>query len=95
MRNPTLRALGVSMSVLNLGWGIVTIVLPVILLHELGLGEVVVGIAFAVSGVTGGIGALVAGRWRIQGRERPLLVWPMVLTGLADRRRCSPRRRSP
>jgi len=33
--------------------------------------------------VTGGIGALVAGRWRIQGRERPLLVWPMVLTGLA------------
>lgn len=83
LHNPTLRALGVSMSVLNLGWGIVTIVLPVILLHQLGYGEAVVGIAFAVSGITGGIGALVAGRWRIQGRERPLLVWPMVLMAIA------------
>ena len=83
LRNPTLRALGVSMSVLNLGWGIVTIVLPVLLLQQLGYGEAMVGIAFAVSGVTGGIGALVAGRWRIQGRERPLLVWPMLLMALA------------
>ena len=71
------------MSVLNLGWGIVTIVLPVLLLHDLGYGETVVGIAFAVSGVTGGIGALVAGRWRIQGRERPLLFWPMLMIGAA------------
>jgi MFS family permease len=83
LRNPTLRALGVSMSVLNLGWGIVTIVLPVLLLQQLGYGEAMVGIAFAVSGVTGGIGALVAGRWRIQGRERPLLVWPLLLMALA------------
>ena len=81
LRNPTLRALGVSLSVLNLGWGIVTIVLPVLLIRELGYGEAIVGIAFAVSGVTGGIGALAAGRWRLQGRERPLLVWPMLLTG--------------
>ena len=79
LRNPTLRALGVSLSMVNLGWGIVTIVLPVLLLHQLGYGESMVGIAFAVSGITGGIGALVAGRWRIQGRERPLLVWPMLL----------------
>ena len=34
-----------------------------------------------MSGVTGGIGALAAGRWKLQGRERPLLVWPMLLTG--------------
>src|SRR4051794_1288918 len=83
VRNPTLRALGVSMSVLNLGWGIVTIVLPVLLIQDLGYGEVIVGIAFAVSGVTGGIGALAAGRRRLQGRERPLLVWPILLTGVS------------
>ncbi len=79
VRNPTLRALGISLSVSNLGWGIVTIVLPVLLIQDLGYGEVSVGIAFAVSGITGGIGALVAGRWKLQGRERPLLVWPMLL----------------
>ena len=76
-RNPPLRALGVSLAVLNLGWGIVTIVLPVLILQDLGLGEAVVGIVFAVSGITGGIGALIAGRWRTQGRERSMLVWPM------------------
>jgi MFS family permease len=78
LRNPTLRALGVSLAVLNLGWGIVTIVLPVLILNELGLGEAVVGVVFAVSGITGGIGALIAGRWRTQGRERSMLVWPML-----------------
>ncbi len=78
LRNPTLRALGVSLAVLNLGWGIVTIVLPVLILQDLGMGEAVVGGVFAVSGVTGGIGALIAGRWRTQGRERLMLVWPML-----------------
>ena len=29
-------------------------------------------------GVTGGIGALAAGRWRISGKEQPILVWGMV-----------------
>lgn len=78
LRNPTLRALGVSLAVLNLGWGIVTIVLPVLVLDDLGLGEAVVGLVFAVSGITGGIGALIAGRWRTQGRERGMLIWPML-----------------
>jgi MFS family permease len=76
--NPTLRALGVSLSVLNLGWGIVTIVLPVLILDQLGLGEAVVGIVFAISGITGGVGALLAGRWKTKGRERPMLLWPML-----------------
>jgi MFS family permease len=78
LRNPTLRALGISLAVLNLGWGIVTIVLPVLVLRQFGLGEAVVGGIFALSGLTGGIGALVAGRWRTQGRERAMLVWPMA-----------------
>jgi MFS family permease len=78
LRHPTLRALGISLAVLNLGWGIVTIVLPVLILQQFGLGEAVVGGVFAVSGLAGGVGALVAGRWRTQGRERSMLVWPMV-----------------
>jgi MFS family permease len=78
LRNPTLRALGVSLCVLNLGWGIVTIVLPVLVLRELHLGEAVVGLVFAVSGVTGGAGALIAGRWKTEGRERSMMVWPSL-----------------
>jgi MFS family permease len=77
-RNPTLRALGISMSILNLGWGIVTITLPVLLLDQLGYGEAVVGLVFAVSAITGGVGALLAGRYRLQGRERGVLVWSMA-----------------
>ena len=76
--NPTLRALGVSLAILNLGWGIVTIALPVLVLQRLGQGEAVVGLVFAVSGVTGGAGALLAGRWRTQGRERQMLMLPMA-----------------
>jgi predicted MFS family arabinose efflux permease len=77
LRNRTLRALGVTLSILNLAWGIITILLPVLLLQQ-GYGPAVVGIVWAISGVTGGIGALIAGRWRIFGRERDLLIWPMA-----------------
>lgn len=77
LSHPTLRALGVSLAVINLGWGIVTILLPVLVIDELGQGAAVVGLVFAISGITGGIAALVFGRWRTQGRERSLLVWPM------------------
>jgi MFS family permease len=83
LHNPSLRALGVTLTVSNLGWGIVTIVLPVLVLNTLGHGEAMVGIVFAISGIAGGIGALIAGRWRIQGRERPLLIWPMFGMALA------------
>jgi MFS family permease len=77
LSNSTLRALGISLAIVNLGWGIVTILLPVLVIDELGMGEAVVGVVFAISGITGGIAALVFGRWRTQGRERGLLVWPM------------------
>lgn len=83
LHNPTLRALGASIAVLNLGWGIVTIVLPVLVLQQFGLGEAVVGGVFAISGLAGGIGALAAGRWRSQGRERQMLIWPMAGTTVA------------
>ena len=77
LSNPTLRGLGIALSIQNVAWGIVTIALPVILLRDLNLGAAVVGAVWAVSGVTGGVGALMAGRWKTQGRERTMLVWPM------------------
>jgi MFS family permease len=78
IRNRTLLGLGIGLGVLNVGGGIVSIVLPVILLNQLGLGGAVVGGVWAVMGVTGGIGALMAGRWRISGLEKPIMVWGMA-----------------
>src|SRR4029079_6853042 len=59
-RNPPLRGLGFSISLLNLSGGMVTIVVPLIILERLRAGEVAVGLVFAVSGVSGMIAALIA-----------------------------------
>lgn len=77
--NQTIRGLGIALSVLNLAWGMLTIVLPLIVLHELGFGEVWVGLVFAASGVSGMVSALLFGRLDTRGREWPMLVIPMVL----------------
>jgi MFS family permease len=77
-RNKTLLGIGLGIAVLNVGAGIISIVLPVILLNQLNLGGAVVGGVWAVMGVTGGIGALLAGGWRISGMEKSILVWGMA-----------------
>jgi MFS family permease len=77
-RNRTLRGLGFAISTLNIAGGIGTIVVPLIVLNRLGLGEVVVGGVFAVSGIAGMGSALLFGRIDSRGREWRMLVWPMV-----------------
>jgi MFS family permease len=83
-RNRTLRGLGFSVSMLNLSGGMVTIVVPLIVLDRLRAGEVAVGLVFAVSGVAGMIAALIAGRIDSRGREWSLLVLPMGGIAVAD-----------
>lgn len=77
--NPTIRGLGFSMSVINLGWGMITIVVPYVVLRVLGYGEAVVGFVFAASGLSGMVSALVFGRLDTRGREWAMLVIPMIL----------------
>jgi MFS family permease len=77
-RNRTLRGLGLSITTLNLGGGIVSIVVPLIVLHRLGMDEAAVGAVFAVQGVAGVITGLLAGRMDTRGRESRLLAGPMV-----------------
>jgi len=84
VRNPTLRGLGVSISLLNLSGGMVTIVVPLIVLQRLGLPELAVGLVFAGSGIAGVIAALIAGRLDTRGREWDLLVIPMAGIAAAD-----------
>lgn len=75
-RNKTLRGLGVTVSVLNLSGGMTTIVLPLLVLHQLGANEVLVGVMFAISGVSGMVSALAFGRIDTRGREWIMLVLP-------------------
>jgi MFS family permease len=84
LRNPTLRGLGLSISLLNLSGGMVTIVVPLIVIDRLGAPEVAVGLVFAASGVAGVIAALIAGRLDSRGREWHLLVLPMAGIAVAD-----------
>lgn len=82
-RNPTLRGLGFSISVLNLAGGAFTIIIPVIVLQLLQLPETVVGIVFAIQGVTGVASAFFFGRRDSRGREKPMLIFPMIASGAA------------
>ena len=75
-RNRTLRGLGVSVSVLNLAGGMTTIVVPLLVLRQLGASEALVGVLFAISGVSGMVSALVFGRIDTRGREWVMLVFP-------------------
>jgi len=76
--NQTLRGLGFSITTLNLAGGMMTIVVPLIVLTRLGLSEVAVGGVFAVQGVFGLIAGLISGRMDTRGRERGLIAWPML-----------------
>jgi len=77
-RNPTLRGLGFAVSALNLTNGMATIVLPLIVLQRFGLNETVVGLVFAVSGISGMASAFLFGRMDTRGREWALLVLPTL-----------------
>ncbi|MDQ5839779.1 MAG: MFS transporter [Chloroflexota bacterium] len=77
-RNPTLRGLGFAISAVNLTNGMTTIVLPLIVLQRFGLDETVVGLVFAVSGISGMASAFLFGRMDTRGREWALLVWPIL-----------------
>ena len=77
-RNPTLRGLGFAITLGNLAHGMTTIVLPLIVLKRLGLGEEMVGLVFAASGISGMASSFVFGRMDSRGREWSMLVWPML-----------------
>ncbi len=81
--NPTLRGLGFSIAVVNLAAGMTTIVIPLAVVEVLGAGEAVVGLVFAVSGVSGMVSALLFGRVDTRGREWVMLVVPLGLSAAA------------
>lgn len=77
-RHPTLRALALSVSTANLGWGIFFLTLPVLVLQEFGGGPEFVGLLFALLGLSGSVAVLLMGRVSTLGRERQLLAGSML-----------------
>lgn len=77
LRNPTLRGIAASLTLSNVGGGIITIALPLIVLQRLGLGEEVIGLLYAMQGVIGLVSGALAGRMDTRSRERGLIVGPM------------------
>jgi MFS family permease len=79
---PSLRWLAVTMCLLNIGWGIVTVALPLEVLSLHGSAGLV-GALFAVQGLVGVPAALVGGRLDTRGRERPLMAFCFATVGCA------------
>jgi len=77
-RHPTLRALALSVSTANLGWGIFFLTLPVLVLQDFGGGPEFVGLLFALLGISGSVAVLLMGRVSTLGRERQLLAGSML-----------------
>jgi MFS family permease len=77
--NRSLRGLGFSISTLNLASGMTTIVVPLIVLEQLGGSEAAVGLIFACSGLAGMGSVFFFGRYDTRGRDWTFLVVPMLL----------------
>ena len=83
VRKPTLRGLALTLSLFNLGNGLLVIAVPVLVLGRLQYGPSAVGILWGGMGAAGLVSALVAGRFPSEGRERQMIVVAIAIGTVA------------
>ncbi|AAB91839.1 conserved hypothetical 41.6 kDa integral membrane protein (plasmid) [Sinorhizobium fredii NGR234] len=85
VRQPTLRGLAVSQSLYQMTWGALHVVIPVFVAgnYTVAAGSTVVGLLWALVGIAGGVGALLAGHLCTTGRERHIMTAGMAVTAFA------------
>ncbi|MEO8743724.1 MAG: MFS transporter [Candidatus Dormiibacterota bacterium] len=83
VRNPTLRGLALTLSLFNVGNGLLVIAVPVLVLTRLHSGPTTVGFLWGGMGAAGLVSALVAGRFSSQNRERQLMVGGILVATVA------------
>jgi len=85
IRQPTLRGLAASYALYQVTWGALVVVVPVFAARTFaaGGGAFSAGLLWAVAGIAGGLGALLAGQLRVTGRERRAMALGMLATGFA------------
>jgi len=79
VRHTTLRGIMITMLVCNLGFGVVNLALPVLVLQRLRWGPDAVGWLWAVAGLATVVAGLATGRINTEGRERRLVAIGMVI----------------
>ncbi len=82
VRNRTLRWIAIAVSILNIGWGMVIVALPVVVFRLHG-NAALVGTLLALEGGVGIPAALLAGRIRTEGRERQIMAATSAMMGVA------------
>lgn len=85
VRQPTLRGLAISYGLYQVAWGILLIAVPVGLAayFPAEARDLAAGLLWAVVGVAGGAGALLAGQLQTAGRERTVMAAGMIATAVA------------
>ena len=83
VNNPALRGIALTTSLLNVGFGIVLVAVPVLVLQQLHGNPALVGGLWAAYGLASVVSALIAGRISSEGRERPVMIAADVVSGLA------------
>jgi MFS family permease len=83
LRNQALRGLAATISVANVEAGILIVGLPILVLDRLHANAAFVGLLWALSALSGGIAAVVAGHYGSQDRERGFIVAGMAVTAAA------------
>jgi MFS family permease len=88
VRHRSLRGLAISLFLSNLGFGVITVAIPVLVLNHLDGNATTVGQVFAVFGLAGLAAGLLVGRLNTDGKERLMIAASMavfvpVLAGLA------------
>jgi MFS family permease len=82
-RNASLRGLAITLSTFNVGFGILEIAIPVLVLSRLHEGPAAVGLMWGLLGVGGLAATLVSGRFKTEGRERQLMLGSIVVQAVA------------
>ena len=82
-RNASLRGLAITLSTFNVGFGILEIAIPVLVLTRLHQGPAAIGFLWGLLGVGGLAATLVAGRIKTEGRERQLMLGSILVQAVA------------
>lgn len=83
IRNASLRGLALTLSIANVGNGIVVVALPVLVLARFHQSPAAVGILWGLFGAAALVSSLLVGRTRIQGRERALILVALLISAFA------------
>ena len=80
--HPSLRGLIVTLWMGNLGFGVLTVALPVLILRHLHGSASLVGVVWAVAGVSTIVSGLTVGRFNSEGRERSMVALGMGIVAI-------------